>query len=201
MKRNWQLLKLFYGINDLIEVAIFIFVDLAKITMIKQCIGLLVVSLILSCNVNTESKETLINNSKESTKKNDNEAADVALKFINAYTDNCNKMKESLGIIEWVEASQLTTTNFRTDLKALISQANGYDATSGLEADPIFDAQDYPEKGFELDSFDHETNLAVLKGKDWADFKLKIKLVFENEKWLVDGCGSINIPKEKRIVR
>ncbi|MBP6624616.1 MAG: hypothetical protein KA198_05555 [Chitinophagaceae bacterium] len=169
--------------------------------MIKQCIGLLVVSLILSCNANTESKETLINNSIKTPEQHKHKAADVALKFINAYTDNCNKMKESQGVVEWVNASQLTTTHFRTELKTLISQANGNDTTSGLEADPIFDAQDYPEKGFELESFDQETNLVEVKGKEWADFRLKIKLVYNNEKWLVDGCGSINIPKEERIVR
>ena len=169
--------------------------------MIKQYIGLLVVSLILSCNSSTEPKKTEVKNSIEAPAPQNHEAADIALKFINAYTDNCNRIKESQGVVEWVNASQLTTTHFRTELKTLISQANGNDTTSGLEADPLFDAQDYPEKGFEIESFDDESNLVVLKGKDWADFKLKIKLVSENDKWLVDGCGSINIPKEERIVR
>ena len=71
----------------------------------------------------------------------------------------------------------------------------------GLDVDPIFDAQDYPDKGFDLESFDRKTNFVVVKGKDWADFKLTLKMVLENENWLVDGCGIINIPKDKRIAR
>ena len=71
----------------------------------------------------------------------------------------------------------------------------------GLGADPIFDAQDYPDQGFELDSFDSETNFIVVKGKNMSDFKLTIKMVNENENWLVDGCGMINIPNDKRLKR
>jgi hypothetical protein len=40
-----------------------------------------------------------------------------------------------------------------------------------------------------------------VKGKDWTDFKLTIKVVLENGKWLIDGCGIVNIPNEKRSKR
>lgn len=75
------------------------------------------------------------------------------------------------------------------------------DPEIGLDADPIFDAQDYPDKGFELETFDSKTNYLVVKGKNWTDFKLRIKMVLENDRWLVDGCGIINIPHDKRIAR
>jgi len=71
----------------------------------------------------------------------------------------------------------------------------------GLGADPIFDAQDYPSKGFELESIDETTNYLTMKGKDWSEFKLTMKVVEENGKWLVDGCGIVNIPKDKRAAR
>ncbi len=124
-----------------------------------------------------------------------------ALKFINSYVNNCNKMKESLGVIEWTNANGLTTINFKKELKTLVENAYKQDPELGLGFDPIFDAQDYPEKGFELVSFDEKTNFIVVKGKDWADFKLTLKMVEENEQWLVEGCGIINIPKDKQNFR
>nr|MBP6315517.1 hypothetical protein [Chitinophagaceae bacterium] len=82
-----------------------------------------------------------------------------------------------------------------------VENAYKQDPELGLGFDPIFDAQDYPEKGFELVSFDEKTNFIVVKGKDWADFKLTLKMVEENEQWLVEGCGIINIPKDKQNFR
>jgi len=52
-----------------------------------------------------------------------------------------------------------------------------------------------------LESFDSKTNYVVVKGKDWSDFKLILRMVLENENWFVDGCGIINISNDKRIAR
>jgi len=124
-----------------------------------------------------------------------------ALTFINAYVKNCNQMKDAVGIIEWVKSNKLTTQRFKTILKRTIEEANKLEPEIGLGFDPIFDAQDYPEKGFEIASIDYKTNYIVVKGKDWQDFKLTIKMVKANNNWLVDGCGIINIPKSKRAKR
>ena len=127
--------------------------------------------------------------------------ADIALTFINSYVENCNKMKESIKIVQWVNSNSLTTNNFKKELKRIIDEAYKEDPELGFDFDPIFDGQDYPDKGFELESFDSRTNYIVVKGKDWLDFKLTIKMVLENNDWLVDGCGIINIPKDKRSKR
>jgi hypothetical protein len=126
---------------------------------------------------------------------------DKALIFLNSYVDNCNKMKVSIGVVEWIDSNKLTTYNFRKELKRIMDEAYKPEPEIGRDADPIFDAQDYPEKGFELDSFDNKTNYIVVKGKNWPDFKLTIKVVLENNVWLVDGCGIINIPNDKRSAR
>ena len=130
-----------------------------------------------------------------------NTPVDIALTFINSWVDNCNKMKNSIGIIEWVSSNDLITNRFKTEVKAIIEEAYKEDPELGLSFDPIFDAQDYPDDGFELEFFDSETNFIVVKGKDWGDFKLTIKTVLENNKWLVDGCGIVNIPNDKRSKR
>ena len=110
-------------------------------------------------------------------------------------------MKESLGILEWVNSNEMTTNQFKTKVKSIIDQAYKKDPEIGLGFDPIFDAQDYPDKGFELEIFDNKTNFIVVKGKNWADFKLTIKSVMEDNKWLIDGCGIVNIPHDKRSTR
>ena len=124
-----------------------------------------------------------------------------ALKFINGYVENCNKMKQSVGIIDWVNSNGLSTNGFRTELKRIIDDAYKAEPEVGLDFDPILDAQDFPDKGFEFESVDETTNYLTVRGKDWPDFKLTIKIIEENEKWLVDGCGIINIPTDKRAKR
>ena len=122
---------------------------------------------------------------------------DNALTFINSYVDNCNKMNEAIDIVEWVNSNNLTTIRFKTELKRILDEAKEKEPEVGLDFDPILDAQDFPDKGFELESTDEATNYLVVRGKDWNDFKLTIKVVQENGEWLVDGCGIINIPPDK----
>lgn len=124
-----------------------------------------------------------------------------ALDFINSYVKNCNKMKESVGVVEWINTNALTTQRFKTELKKIMDEAYKQEPKMGLDIDPIFDAQDYPDKGFELDSLNVKTNFVVVKGKDWPDFKLTILMAKEGSNWLVDGCGMINIPYDKKSAR
>jgi Protein of unknown function (DUF3828) len=173
----------------------------SKKTTMKQIIILLTIILLVSCGQNSDNKASEEVSSTESYKQKDNLPVNTALKFINLYVDNCNKTKESVGIVEWVNSNNLTTNRFKTELKSIIEEAYKIDPEMGLDADPIFDAQDYPDKGFEVESFDNETNYIVVKGKDRTDFKLTMKLVLENDNWMVDGCGIINIPNDKRIAR
>lgn len=165
----------------------------------KPLIILSTIMLFASCGQQSTNNETKDSGTIESKVTNDSLAVGVALQFINSYVDNCNKMKESMEVVEWANATPLVTDRFRKELKKAVDQGFKDEPELGLEADPIFDAQDYPDKGFELDSFDSKTNFVVVKGKDWADFKLTVKLALEKGNWLVDGCGIINIPADKRI--
>ena len=167
------------------------------------------VAVFVSCgqSSNTRSTEKTITTESNAVNSTENQIAKsdtpvaIALIFINSWVDNCNKMKESIGIIEWVNSNNLTTNRFKTEVKTIIEKADKEDPEMGLGFDPIFDAQDYPDDGFELESFDSKTNFIVVKGRNWADFKLTIKMVLENNKWLVDGCGIVNIPNDKRSTR
>lgn len=123
---------------------------------------------------------------------------DNALTFINDYVKNVNKMNKAVGILDWVNTNKLTTDGFKRELKRIIDEGYKNDPELGIDADPIFDAQDNPEMGFEIESFDEKTNYLIVKGIDWPDFKLTMKIKNENGDWLVDGCGMINIPNEKQ---
>lgn len=131
-----------------------------------------------------------------------NEASvDVALKFINGYVENCNKMKAATGRMDWVNSNGLVTERFKSKLRKITNEAYQNDPESGLDSDPIVDAQDYPENGFELEILDWETNYLTVRGRNWLQFKLTMKVVNENGNWLVDGSGMINIPDNKRAER
>lgn len=165
----------------------------------KQLLFISTLLLFISCSsdIKTTTETTLT----ESIVDKKNNSVDNALIFINSYVDNCNKMNESIGVVEWANSNELASDYFKTELEKIITEANSVDPEMGLGADPVFDAQDYPDKGFELDSFDEKTNFIVVKGKNMPDFKLTIKMVKEDENWLVDGCGMINIPNDKRLKR
>ena len=124
-----------------------------------------------------------------------------ALSFINGYVENSNNMNEAMNIIDFTNSNNLTTETFKSTLERIIETALKENPEMGLDADPIYDAQDYPEQGFELESIDEKSNYLTVKGIDWPDFKLTMKVVEENGKWLVDGCGSVNVPKDKRAER
>jgi hypothetical protein len=125
-----------------------------------------------------------------------NKAAN-ALKFINGYIANCKKLNDNVDMVAWVNSNNLTTKRFKSELKRIVDDAYKNEPEVGLDFDPILDAQDNPDKGFELESFDEQKNVLTLKGKDWHEFKLAMRIVEENGNWLVDGCGIVNMPNAK----
>jgi hypothetical protein len=162
---------------------------------------ILTIILLISCGQREKENKDLLTDTREQTVSQKVDKIDNGLKFINDYVENSNKMTDKVDIIDWVNSNNLSTNNFKTELKKIIEDAYEKEPEVGLDFDPILDAQDYPDKGFELESLDEKTNYLTVRGKDWADFKLTIKIIEENGNWLVDGCGIINIPTDKRAER
>ena len=150
----------------------------------------------VSCGQTNENKS-------ESKTKSINQAStsqsEFALRFINEYVANCNKMKNAIGIAEWGNSNNLATENFKTELTRIVTEANENNLDSGLDFDPIFDGQDYPEKGFDLESIDKSSDFLIVQGIDWNQFRLSMKVKNINGEWLVDGCGIVNIPNNQRV--
>lgn len=131
--------------------------------------------------------------------KNSENPVNIALEFINSYVKNIEKLNGSKGMYEWVKNNKLVSENFKIELKKIIDQAKRKNPSMGLSFDPILNAQEYPEKGFVLESYDKTTHYIIVKGIDWPEFRVPIKMILIDNTWLVDGCGIVNIPKEKRL--
>lgn len=123
----------------------------------------------------------------------------VALDFINRYVRYCNSAERE--DMSWINHSDMVTSSFKRAYRSIIDSAKKSDPELGLGFDPIFDAQDYPQKGFDLVQYHKTKGLVIVKGKDWSDFTLVLRIVNENKRWLVEGSGVINVSSDLRAKR
>lgn len=50
--------------------------------------------------------------------------------------------------------------------------------------------QDPPQQGYEMESYNSNTGIVVLRGKgDWKHYKIRLKLIEVNGIWLIDAIG------------
>ena len=122
----------------------------------------------------------------------------VAIKFINDYLDFSNDLNSEIGLIEWVNQRHDVTREFKNELNRILEEAEKNDPELGLGFDPVLDAQDSPNR-FKLDKA--ESEYLIVKGENWTEFRLTLKMKLIDNKWLVDGAGIINVPENKRIKR
>jgi hypothetical protein len=158
----------------------------------KKITAIILIAFLLGCMSNTsETSKTIETEKIVNTLK-----PQVAIDFFNAYIANCNKYENAIDIIEWTKASTYATSSFKKELETLVEQAWKEDPELGLGYDPILYAQDYPDEGVELLDFNSETGYLTVKGIKWESFQVSMKVLNENGKTLVDGCGAINMSKE-----
>ncbi|MGV8934476.1 MAG: hypothetical protein ACOH1I_07620 [Gallionellaceae bacterium] len=131
------------------------------------------------------------------------QGAEVAKRFINDYKkyhDDASHKLTTITTIGWIQSNNNVTDSFKKSYKQLVDKANKEDPEMGLGFDPIFDAQDYPERGLTILNCNH-SNFITLHGSDWESFELVVKTIHLQAGWLVDGAGVRNIPKIKRAHR
>ncbi|MBV4356930.1 hypothetical protein [Pinibacter aurantiacus] len=118
----------------------------------------------------------------------------VAPKFINKYVQAI--AGPNGGPSSWVEHSSLLTENFKHHYRKFSKSGES------LDIDPILDANFFPGNGFTILKADTIDGYVTLAGKGkWKDYQLVLKLAQQENNWLVDGAGAINIPEEKRAKR
>ena len=133
----------------------------------------------------------------ESEASSEDENYQAALDFINSYIESIDQLE----ILEFARNSSLATDKLKSELENIVILAWEENPRIGLLADPLFDAQDYPPNGFELHEFNPQTGYVIVKGIDWEDFKVAMQVVDVDGHILVDGCGIVNMPENKRIER
>lgn len=130
---------------------------------------------------------------------------EVALLFINDYVEHCMRIGQKEGTDEWLESNSFISKNFLYAWQTILNNSykdDAYKEDHGY-SDPILNlyVYDLPNEGFELESFNPLTAYCIVWGKKWKEFRLAMKIINENGKWLVDGCGSVNIPYKYIIER
>lgn len=178
----------------------------------RKTILTLIISTLFACTPSTQTNSKAVETSEledtTSTKPDQPEPIElkveiypeIAVNFINSYVENANKMSKAVETRDWVKSSKLVTDNFKTELVNIINEAFERDPEYGLGFDPIMDAQDNPNE-FVITEFDDKTGIVKLRGKQWESFTLNIKLVVDDGKTLVDGCGVVNLTEEERAKR
>jgi len=128
-------------------------------------------------------------------------AEEFALQFINSYVAFCNDRSQTTTMMEWLSTRTDVTQEFKNDLRKLVDEAEKMTPEHGLGFDPIFNAQDYPDEGFKLDRTNTSEGHITVSGKNWDSYKLLIKVVAPENKWLIDGVGHVRIPEQKRSAK
>ncbi|MRI63940.1 DUF3828 domain-containing protein [Ornithobacterium rhinotracheale] len=175
-----------------------IFSNIKYLIMKKIIFSLIVFSTIFSCGKNKkqESLQELQNTTNVLSEKNiETSAEKIALNFADSYTQFMRNDVDFSETKKWIEQNEEVTAAFKKSWIDMLEQAEKQNPEMGLDFDPIINAQDVPDDGFEVVSFDEKTNIVTLKAKDTTDFTLKLKMVNQNNRWLVDGSGVVNMPK------
>jgi hypothetical protein len=150
---------------------------------------LILLFLMASCRESSTSKI-------ENVKSLPNKDYKIALKFINDYNKEfLNPNSEALG---WLSENKTVTQNLVQRYKQMLDSAEIADPELGLDFDPIINAQDSDEQGFEIKEIDSILGYVTVSGKSAPDFEIVLKVIEKNGVSLVDGSGVINIPKSKQ---
>lgn len=126
--------------------------------------------------------------------------AQVALAFMEsyvAYTQSLAGTKVPVDIVSWLAKSPHLSADFIPAYKKLDAQGLELDAELSWGVDLILDAQDHPDKGFQLLRCKAH-NLVELRGRDWPEFTVVVKTVKQQGRYLVAGAGRVNLSESER---
>lgn len=156
----------------------------------KKIFLLAIIALFVACNSNKETNKNETNTIVDAVAVPD---FNVALQFINEYVEHQSNLNENSNTQEWIKNHPLLSDNFKRSYKEINENAIKNDPEIGLGFDPIFNAQDFPDKGFTVAKTDTTSGTVLVKGVDWEDFNVSLKVISENGKSLVDGAGMVRI--------
>ncbi|MCH5597487.1 hypothetical protein [Niabella ginsengisoli] len=112
------------------------------------------------------------------------------MQFLNGYIKMCEQQTSQQATINWVLTSVDVTDGFKSAYRKF------YTENPEPDFDPVLTAQDCPQK-IELESIGLTDYYFTFSSSEIDNYLLVTKVKRVGDIWLVDGCGVINIPKEK----
>jgi hypothetical protein len=126
---------------------------------------------------------TAINESKDS----------IAVRVFNDYLFKCNRMFDPIPASEWLKNNSYFTDKYKEKILKEIDDSQAVDPEMGLEVDPIFKTQDFPDMGFTVDGSDSIKNTVFLSGKDLMTFKVLVQFELVDNQWKIADSKAFNI--------
>lgn len=128
----------------------------------------------------------------------------AAARFANAYVKHAEAVldgRSRQGTVSWLKANALASPTLAAAYAAKEREGRKKDPELGWGADILLDAQDFPDKGFELQTCLATPGYVRLRGIDAPDFTLTLRVEDTPAGPRVIGSGMVNIPAKLRATR
>lgn len=120
------------------------------------------------------------------------QAGRAALAFVNDHVNGLATRTDRSAMDAYITAHPLLTEDFKRAYHDLVAAAEAADPELGLDHDPVLNAQDHPDGGFIVQAVEAR-GLVTLRGVDRPDFRMQLRILERDGRWLVDGCGAVNM--------
>jgi hypothetical protein len=117
------------------------------------------------------------------------------------YKAFCDKADAGETALQWVQRNKRVTEDFKKAYTKMVLDAQKEEPEIGLGFDPIWDGQDYPQKGLVALKCDDKSGFVTLNAVDIESYRVVVKVIKTPRGRLVDGAGVVNIPKDKQAAR
>ena len=126
--------------------------------------------------------------------------AALAVQVMNSYLQRIEQAPQA-DVTPWLRRHPLADASLAEAYAREQARGRGIDPQLGWGLDLLLDAQDYPDAGFELQHCGPLPGLLRLRGRDWPQFSLSVRLIDTPAGRRVAGAGRIAIEPAQRAPR
>lgn len=130
--------------------------------------------------------------------------AQVAAGFMNrylAYLEDVVERRSEQSVSDWLAADGQAAPEFVAAYRQLEAEGYAHDPEMGWGVDLLLDAQDHPDQGFALAACSEEPGVVILRGVDWPQFEVAVRVSPSAQGNQVLGAGLVNVPEHARASR
>ncbi len=130
--------------------------------------------------------------------------AQAAVGFMNrylAYLEDVFERRSEQSVADWLAADGQIAPEFVEAYRQLEAEGYAHDPEMGWGVDLLLDAQDHPDQGFALAACSEEPGVVLLRGVDWPQFEVAVRVASSAQGSQVLGAGLVNVPEHARASR